>query len=301
MFDRLTLSDDLVDCRGTLLARRGFVVSTEAIAEAAQGADVLPRRRLGETSLAADVAAALAEPEHQHLFAREGVRDAVERALLAIRLPDAVYDELVHARRAGLPFHRHAFATAAIGVRMLFSAVGTAPGLPDLAAAALVHDLGMLHVPSRVVTQADALTREDALRIAAHPLTGAYHLALLLGPHLAVAAASGHHFRCGQGYPGLRAAPARSIEVIAVASAFAALTQPRPFRSAPYTARGAADVLAADVLVGHADAVTVKLLVHALRGGRGDPRAVRFGHEREGHAPETNRHAAVAAPVRSYV
>ena len=208
---------------------------------------------------------------------------------------------------------------------MLLSAVGTAPGVGDLAAAALVHDLGMLHVPPRVIAHADALTREDALRIAAHPLTGAYHLALLLGSHLAVAASSGHHFRCGQGYPGLSAVPARSIEVIAVASAFAALTQPRSFRSAPYTARGAADVLAADAVAGHADAVTVKLLVHALRGGRGDPRTVRFGRAREGHARrrvpkqaarnrifrsatgrgrgalETNRHSAVAAPVRSHV
>ena len=40
--------------------------------------------------------------------------------------------------------------------------------------------------------------------------------------------------------------PPRSMEVVSVASAFAALTQPRPFRSGAYDARGAADVLVAE-------------------------------------------------------
>lgn len=301
MFDRLTLTDDLVDCRGISLAPRGFVISPEAIADAASRAPVLARRHLGDTSLADDVAVPIGEPAYRHLFQERGARDAVERAVLSVQLPEALLEELLAARRAASPVHRHAFATAAVAVRMLLSAVGNPPGLPDLAAAALLHDLGMRHLPPRLLGLRERLARDDAHRIAAHPLTGAFHLATLLGNHLAVQAARSHHWRCGQGYPGLAAPPARSIEVIAVASAFAALTQPRPFRSGAYTARGAADVLVADAVGGHADANTVKLLVHALRGGLGDPRAIRFGHEREGHAPELNRHTPVAAPIRSFV
>jgi HD-GYP domain-containing protein (c-di-GMP phosphodiesterase class II) len=89
--------------------------------------------------------------------------------------------------------------------------------------------------------------------------------------------------------------------VIAVASAFAALTQPRPYRSAAYDARGATDVLVAETITGHADANTVKLLVHALRGRDGDPRAIRFGVSREGHQPEINRYTPVEPPARSLV
>ena len=95
--------------------------------------------------------------------------------------------------------------------------------------------------------------------------------------------------------------PSRAVEAVVVASAFAALTQPRPYRSAPFDVRGAADVLVAEATVGHADESTVRLLVHALRGGTGDPRRIRFGVVREGHAPEVNRHAPVAAPARSLV
>jgi HD-GYP domain-containing protein (c-di-GMP phosphodiesterase class II) len=195
----------------------------------------------------------------------------------------------------------HALATAAIVARMLGIAVGPAPGVPELAAAALLHDLGMLHVPPGIRTQIARLGDEEAGCIAAHTLVGAFHLATLLGNHPAVTAARTHHWRCGQGYPGLGAPPPRSVEVVAVASAFAALTHPRPFRSGPFTARGAADVLVAETILGHADANTVKLLVHALRGGNGEFRVMRLGHEREGHAPAVNRHAPVAAPARNYV
>ena len=142
---------------------------------------------------------------------------------------------------------------------------------------------------------------DDAVRIAAHPLVGAYHLATVLGAHPAVAAAQAHHWRCGQGYPTLARAPSRSIEVISVASTFAALTQPRAFRPARTTPAAPPTSSPRRRSRGHADTNTVKLLVHALRGGRGDPRSIRFGRERGGHGPDANRYVHVAAPARSPV
>lgn len=301
MFDRLTLADDLLDCRGRVVGRRGLVVSPEAIEEAAQRAVPGARRRLADTPLAADLAPVLEDPVYRPLFARAGARDAVARAVGAAGLTEVLVDELVALRAERPALHLHAFSAAAVAVRMLLTAVGESRALPDLAAAALLHDLGMRQVPLTLLERADRLEIREAHRIAAHPLLGAYHLARELGPHPAVAAARCHHWRCGQGYPGVGAAPSRAVEVVAVASAFAALTRPRAYRSAAYDARGAADVIVAEVLVGHADANTAKLLVHALRGGRGDPRAVRFGGAREGHAPQVNRHAPVAAPGRSPV
>ncbi len=171
--------------------------------------------------------------------------------------------------------------------------------LPDIGAAGLLHDLGMRHVPPRYARNTDDLAPDEAREIAAHPLLGAYHLACVLGPSCAVDAALAHHWRSGQGYPHLPSPPSRCVEVVAVASTFAALTEPRPFRSEAFDARGAADLLVADAAAGAADANTVKLLVHALRGAEGDVRAVRFGRERQGHAPVVNRHTAILAPQRS--
>ena len=299
MFDRLSLPEDLVDCRGFLIARRGFVVSPEAIDEAAAVTVPEARQALAGTPLAADVAEPLSDPTYVHLFQGDGVRDAVERVLLAVRLPSVLFEELLAARRVGSPLHRHAFATAAVAVRMLLSALGEAKGLSDLGAAALLHDVGMRHLPSRLLRNEERLSRADGERIAAHPLLGGYHLATVLGRHPAVVAARSHHWRCGQGYPVLAKGPPRSIEVIAVASAFAALTQPRSYRSGAYDARGGCDVLVEEAGRSRADGSSVKLLVHALRGGRGDPRNIRFGHERDGHAPERNGYQQPSAPQRN--
>lgn len=301
MFDRLILTEELVDCRGEVLAVRGAVLSIESISETAARAPALPRRALGDTPLAPDVDGPLEDHGYRHLFGGPGVRDAVRRVLLRVQLPEALLDELLAMRRAESPIHAHAFATAAVAVRMLLGVVGEARGVPELGAAALLHDIGMCHVPSRVGRLRERLGRDEAERVAAHPLLGAHHVARLLGAHPAVQAALGHHWRCGQGYPVLATAPTRSMEVVSVASAFAALTQPRPFRSGAYDARGAADVLVAEAQAGQADANTVKLLVHSLRGGGGDPRQVRFGRERGGHGPDVNRHVHVAAPARSPV
>jgi hypothetical protein len=301
MFDRLILTEELLDSRGALVAARGTVLSAQSIAEVARRTPPPARHVLADTALAAEVAAPLSEPAYRHLFAGEGVRDAIRSALLGVRLPDPLLQELLAVRRETPLLHVHAFATAAVAVRILLSVVGAARTLPELAAAALLHDLGMRHLPARLLEHDGELAQGDAALIAAHPLVGAYHVASMLGNHPAVDAARCHHWRCGQGYPTLQAPPSRSVEVISVASTFAALTQPRPFRASVYDARGASDVLAAEAVDGHADANTVKLLVHALRGGRGDPRSIRFGRPREGHGPDVHRYVHVAAPARSPV
>jgi HD-GYP domain-containing protein (c-di-GMP phosphodiesterase class II) len=301
VFDRVTLAHDLHDCRGRVLGRRGFVMSAHSIADAAHRAPKLPRTRVDETPLGAELRAAIDAPALAHLVPAGAVRDAVERAIGRVGLPEVLYEELEALRRASPPLHAHALSTAVVSVRMLLAAAGEARGVPDLAAAALLHDLGMRHLPAALLALERRPTRDESTAIAAHPFLGAFHLASVLGSHPAVAAALSHHWRNGQGYPALAAAPSRAILVVGVASAFAALTQPRPFRSDAYDARGAADVLVAEAAVGQADRNTVRLLVHALRGGKGDPRAVRLGHAREGHAPAANRHAHVEPPPRAPV
>ncbi len=299
MFDRLTLREDLVDCRGVVLAPRGTVVSPQTISEAAGRAGPCPRRRLDDSALAGDLAYPFEAPAFAPLFDREGARGPVERTLREVALPEPLLDELAAERREEPGLYRHALLTAAVALRVFLAAVGQARALVDLAAAALLHDLGMRRLPGPVLEGRDHLTAAQVQLIATHPLLGAYHLALLLGHHPAVDAAQAHHWRCGQGYPRLGSVPSRSIEVIAVASSFCALTQPRPYRSGAYDARGAADVLVHEAAAGHADANTVKLLIHALRGGGGDPRAVRFGGVRDGHGPSDNHHGPVvpaAAP-----
>ncbi|HEU4385869.1 MAG TPA: phosphohydrolase, partial [Anaeromyxobacteraceae bacterium] len=269
--------------------------------EAAAAARPGPSCLLAGTAITEDLHLPMAEPAWRHLFEGPGVQAAVARAILAAQLPEILCAELDAIKVAEPGLYRHCLATAAVAARVLEAAVGEARSLPDLCVAALLHDLGMRHLSPRLWRSTEWLRPEQVNEVASHPLLGAFHLACVLGPHLAVEAALSHHWRSGQGYPRLSRAPSRSLEVVATASAFVALTQPRPFRSEPFDARGAVDVLVAEAAAGQADPTSVKLLIHALRGGEGEARLVRFGHARHGHAPMVNRHSSIAAMAHSRV
>jgi HD-GYP domain-containing protein (c-di-GMP phosphodiesterase class II) len=275
-----------------VLAPAGSEISVAAVRRAAAAPVLAPFRPLASTPAAADLRLPLAAPAYRHLFRGEA-QDAVARALLTAELPDALWEELQAMRATDPARYWHALATAAVAGRMLLAALGEVSAIARAAAAALLHDLGFRHVSPHLARNGDLLTPAEVEEVAGHPLLGAYHLALLLGDHPAVETALAHHWARGAGYPRLGAPPARSVEVVAVASAFAALTQPRAFRSSPFDARGAADVLIAESQTGRVDAEAVRLLVHALRNGRGDLRALRFGRERIGHAPAVNRHTRI--------
>jgi HD-GYP domain-containing protein (c-di-GMP phosphodiesterase class II) len=292
--ERIAVVRDLVDCEGRILARRGQELSAQAVGDAAARARPAPGRPLSASVVVEDVREPFGDPVYRHLFRSPAGQESAVRAVLAAELPQAIHQELRLLRDVDWTRYRHGLVTAAVSARMLLAAVGEAGAVPDLTAAALLHDLGMRHVRPELVRAGIALDQTTALEIATHPVLGGYHLATMLGRHPAVDAALGHHWRKGQGYPVLRGPPPRSVEVIAVASSFAALTQARPFRSEPYDPRGAADVLVADAAAGQADLEAVQLLVHVLRGGAGEARQVVFGTERQGHAPEENRHRDVA-------
>jgi HD-GYP domain-containing protein (c-di-GMP phosphodiesterase class II) len=300
MFDRVVLPRDIVDASGAVLAKRGLVISVDAVEEAARQAQAFPRRALSETPIAEDLHLPLADPPYRHIFRGPGVQAAVARALLAARLPQPLFEELAALKLSDPSRYRHALTTGALTARMLIAAVGDAPALPDLAAAGLLHDVGMRHLPLHLSRNGDRLDSREVMDVAAHPILGAWHLARLLGAHPAVDAALSHHWRNSHGYPTLLRPPSRAVQVVSVASSFAALTQARAFRSEPFDARGATDVLISEASRSRADVNTVRLLVHALRGARGEVGQVHFGRERLGHAPVVNRYTAIA-PLRSAV
>ena len=302
MFDRIKLRRDLTDCGGRVLARAGAVISVEAIEDAARSARPGPGTPLGDTFVADDLGDALAEPAHHHLFRTPATSTAVRRVVEGAQLPMELVEELAAARLSDPVRYRHGLSTTAVTTRLILAATGTARASPQVAAAALLHDVGMRHVSPRVLRGPDSLHGDDTLEIVQHPLLGAWQIARALGDHPAVEAALAHHWRDGQGYPDLASPPSPTAAVVAVASAFTALTQGRAYRSEPYDTRGAADVLVGEAASGHADPFAVKLLVHALRGaGNGGLATLHFARARHGPVPGVNRHTRLTSPVRRLV
>jgi len=301
VFDRITLRRELKDCHGEVLALRGQVISTEGIAERAAAARPGPAKRLADTFMAEDLGLSLGEHGYRHLFRSTAVQATVARTLLAVTLPPVLFEELQSLKLADPLRYQHALSTAAVATRMLAVAAGESRLAPDVAAAALLHDIGMRHLPARLVRGPDPLRGEETVEVAEHPFLGAWQLAGILGRHPAVDAALGHHWRNGQGYPDLPQRPPRTLEVVAVASAFAALTQARSYRSGSFDPRAAADVLVQEAAAARMDGSAVKLLVHALRGGSGDLGILRFARARESSGPAQNHYTFIGAPAHSFI
>lgn len=113
--------------------------------------------------------------------------------------------------------------------------------------AALLHDVGMLHIPSEILAQTGPLNDVQRRTMEAHARLGAERLRQLWpdAPWLAEAAA-GHHERMdGTGYPsGLRGTQVSSLtRLLAVCDVYAALCAPRPHRPARETRTALTDTL----------------------------------------------------------
>jgi cyclic di-GMP phosphodiesterase len=123
-------------------------------------------------------------------------------------------------------------------VAQLSLAIGRALYLPQrqlgtLAFAAAVHDIGKLAIPSSVLAKPGPLEPWERLAIQRHPAEGQR----LLEPHLnspeLLAIVRSHHERWdGDGYPEGLAAEQIPLgaRIVAVADAFTAMVEPRPYR-----------------------------------------------------------------------
>jgi len=118
----------------------------------------------------------------------------------------------------------------------LAEAIGLSPDeVSALSAAALLHDIGKVGIPDKVLNKKGKLTKEDWETIKAHPKLGANIISNI--PKLAPSVNSilYHHERWdGSGYPeGLKGEEIPiEARILAVADSFEAMTSARPYRPA---------------------------------------------------------------------
>lgn len=125
-----------------------------------------------------------------------------------------------------------------INVALLATLIGlemgyNSQGLADLAAGALMHDLGKLLIPKEILNKPGGLTPEEFSIIRNHPLIGMNIIMPLLDTKEHITTVRQHHERWdGKGYPdGLKGDEIHpNAQIIAVADVFDALTTDRPYR-----------------------------------------------------------------------
>jgi putative nucleotidyltransferase with HDIG domain len=100
---------------------------------------------------------------------------------------------------------------------------------------ALLHDVGKLAVPERVLRKTGPLDEHELAQIRAHPVAGVRLAAAIAPDRTTLACVLYHHERWdGRGYPSGRRGPAIPLvaRVLAVADAFDAMISDRPYRPA---------------------------------------------------------------------
>lgn len=291
------LTRDLIAATGKLVASKGQIVDLAYLKEVAAGAPYDAKTRpLHETSVSEAVLEAFDAPPLQHLAGPPDARAQIADALCEIRFPDPVWQELDALRADDQVRFQHAVWTAVVAARLFRAALGEAPGLTRLVGGALVHDIGMRYAAPKLRFKRDHLTPNDALGLEDHPIIGALLLASAIGDAPAVHFALLHHTRAGFGYPRVEGKPPlRGLDLVSVASAFAALVAPRPFRQHPFNARGAADQLCDEARAGYFDPRAVRLLIHCMRGAKGSVTELKLPRTATGFRPARNHHGVSRA------
>jgi HD-GYP domain-containing protein (c-di-GMP phosphodiesterase class II) len=107
--------------------------------------------------------------------------------------------------------------------------------IEELRVGAVLHDVGKVNVPARVLAKPARLDPDELAHVRAHPIEGAWLLAGVRSLRVALPYVLFHHERWdGAGYPTRRAGRSIPLEgrLLAVVDAFDAMTSARPYRSA---------------------------------------------------------------------
>jgi hypothetical protein len=170
----------------------------------------------------------LTDALRKSLAVAQAARDHVTRAT----------DSMLALAR-GAESQGHRYRRAHLRVQLVSETLARSIGRPEpevvqIGYAAMLHDIGKLHVPDRILRKPAARRRGEAI-IRRHPVWGAEILGGADGFALASKIARWHHEDFdGSGYPdGLRGdAIPFEARIVRIADAFDAMTNDRPYRAA---------------------------------------------------------------------
>jgi len=147
------------------------------------------------------------------------------------RLVDALFERACETDDA---FLEHSQSVADISVRVGRELRLSEQELELLELAAIVHDLGKLCVPPEIITKPGALDADEWTAMRNHPAAGADLLEPCDAPSEVIEIVRSHHERWdGAGYPdGLKGHEIPlGARIIAVADAYCAMLEARPYRA----------------------------------------------------------------------
>ncbi|MBN1603217.1 MAG: HD domain-containing protein [Chitinispirillaceae bacterium] len=138
--------------------------------------------------------------------------------------------------------YNHSLNTSILSINIAASYGFNEQQVVEIGMGALLHDVGMLLIPSEIRFKKDRITEDEWYEIQKHPILGVHILERIdrLPPAVTIPAYQSHERENGKGYPKQRST--RLIhpyaKICAIADVFEALTAPRAYRNPniPYKA-----------------------------------------------------------------
>jgi HD-GYP domain-containing protein (c-di-GMP phosphodiesterase class II) len=138
--------------------------------------------------------------------------------------------------------YNHSLNTSILSINIAASYGFNEQQVIEIGMGALLHDVGMLQIPSEIRFKKDRVTEDEWYEIQKHPILGVHILERIdrLPPAVTIPSYQSHERENGKGYPKQRST--RLIhpyaKICAIADVFEALTAPRAYRNAniPYKA-----------------------------------------------------------------
>jgi len=136
-------------------------------------------------------------------------------------------------------FH-HSLNVCLLSINIAASAGYSEEQVIEIGMGALLHDIGMLHIPQNIRDKRGRLTNDDLYEIQKHPVIGLHLLEKM--PHMPwsvpIVAYQTHERENGRGYPRHRTKRLihRYAKIVQLADIYEAISSPRPYREAmaPY-------------------------------------------------------------------
>lgn len=144
-------------------------------------------------------------------------------------------------------FPQHGRDVAHLSVGIAFELGLDAADVAVVAVGARVHDVGKVDVPASIIAKPGALDADEWVAMRRHPAAGARLLEDCNAPAEVIAVVRSHHERWdGAGYPdGLSGEDVPlGARIVAVADAYCAMLEQRPYRSARTVADARSELLA---------------------------------------------------------
>lgn len=261
--------DQIIDGGMAPVQNNGPAVKEGMTSRGTQAYDSAQQKRLTEQNTASHTALANAMKAALHGGAANG--DSMSK-MAGAYLNEMQSDvDNVLTSTLGM-FDNSSLSSQALQTSLLAMAIGVEMNLDAnnvrmLGLVGMVHDWGMMRVPTEIRDSADHLTRQQFHEIKKHPI---YSLEMLqkatsMPGLVSLISYQIHEQPDGNGYPRGRTGSTihQFAKIIAVADAYTAMTSPRPWRP-PYMAYAAVECLLRDAQTRRIDSNVVRSLLCVL-------------------------------------